>query len=370
MKRSSYALATTLLCAIPLASPVQAQQKTLTVGGYGGSFETLMKELLIPEFEKTHDVKIAFVPGNSTENVARLQAQKSAQELDVVLLDDGPMYQADALGACAPPVDTPVKRDVYDLARMGKNAIGIGFVATGFTYNKDWFAREGWDVPKSWRDLKDPKYDQILSIPSISNTYGLHALVMMARGAGGGEKDIDPGFAAMTEVGPNVLVFEPSAGKMSNCSNPKRSRWRSGARDGPSPWPIRASRLALPIPRTALSRCWPPVLWSKATCPRPRKTLSTICWTRGAGEVRRSHGRQAGQHDIRAAARTGRDPALWRQDPVAGDGRLGHDEPEPRGLVPALVARSRTLELSRGAGIGPAFPTPFRHGEIAWLSWN
>ena len=232
MKRSSYALASTLLCALPLAGPALAQQKTLTVGGYGGSFETLMKELLIPELEKTHDVKIAFVSGNSTENLARLQAQKGAQELDVVLLDDGPMYQTDALGFCAPLADTPIKKDVYELARIGKNAIGLGFVATGFTYNKDWFKREGWEPPKSWQDLKDPKYDQILSIPSISNTYGLHALVMLARGAGGGEKDIEPGFAAMTEeVAPNVLVFEPSAGKMSELFQSEEialSVWGSG----------------------------------------------------------------------------------------------------------------------------------------------
>lgn len=79
-----------------------AESKILTVGGYGGSFETLMKELIIPEFEATHDVEIRFVPGNSTENLARLQAQKDNQELDVVILDDGPMYQADALGFCAP----------------------------------------------------------------------------------------------------------------------------------------------------------------------------------------------------------------------------------------------------------------------------
>ncbi|MFD1883048.1 ABC transporter substrate-binding protein [Paracoccus pacificus] len=232
MTRTSSALATTALCAIALAGPAFAQGKTLTVGGYGGSFETLMKELLIPEFEKTHDVKIAFVPGNSTENLARLQAQKGAQELDVVLLDDGPMYQTDALGFCAPLKDSPVKKDVYDLARIGKNAIGIGFVATGFAYNKDWFAREGWEPPKSWNDLKDPKYSQILSIPSISNTYGLHTLVMMARGAGGGEKDIDPGFKVMTdEVAPNVLVFEPSAGKMSELFQSEEialSIWGSG----------------------------------------------------------------------------------------------------------------------------------------------
>ncbi|OWJ89065.1 branched-chain amino acid ABC transporter substrate-binding protein [Paracoccus yeei] len=221
-----------MLCALAIASPAAAQQKTLTIGGYGGSFETLMKELLIPEFEKTHDVKIAFVSGNSTENLARLQAQKGAQELDVVLLDDGPMYQTDALGFCAPLVDSPVKADVYDLARMGENAIGIGFVATGFTYNKDWFEREGWEPPKSWAELQDPKYDQILSIPSISNTYGLHALVMLARGAGGGETDIEPGFTAMKdEVGPNVLVYEPSAGKMSELFQSEEiaiSVWGSG----------------------------------------------------------------------------------------------------------------------------------------------
>lgn len=213
MKKSGLLVAA---AATLMATGTYAQTKTLTVGGYGGSFETLMKELIIPEFEKTHDVQIAFVAGNSTENLARLQAQKGAQELDVVILDDGPMYQADALGFCAPMAGSPVKDDVYDIAKFSPDAIGIGFVATGFTYSKDWFEKEGWDLPTSWEDLKDPKYSQVLVVPPISNTYGLHALVMLARNAGGGENDIDPGFAAMAdEVGPNVLVFEPSSGKMS-----------------------------------------------------------------------------------------------------------------------------------------------------------
>lgn len=218
--------------AVAACSNASAQEKTLTVGGYGGSFETLMKELIIPEFEKTHDVSIAFVPGNSTENLARLQAQKSAQELDVVILDDGPMYQADALGFCAPLEDAPVLADIYDLAKLGPNSIGIGFVATGFTYNTAWFEKEGWEPPQSWEDLKDPKYSQILSIPPISNTYGLHTLIMMARLAGGGESDIDKGFEIMAdEVAPNVLVFEPSSGKMSELFQSEEialSIWGSG----------------------------------------------------------------------------------------------------------------------------------------------
>lgn len=230
MKHSSIALTAAL--GVAAAGTAFAQDKTLTVGGYGGSFETLMKELVIPQFEKEHDVTIAFVPGNSTENLARLQAQRSAQELDVVILDDGPMYQADALGFCAPIADSAIKDDVYDIARLGDNSIGLGFVATGFTYNTEWFEREGWEPPSSWNDLTDPKFKGILSVPPISNTYGLHTLVMMARLNGGGENDIDPGFTAMTdEVAPNILVFEPSSGKMSELFQSEEialSIWGSG----------------------------------------------------------------------------------------------------------------------------------------------
>ncbi|WOI58241.1 ABC transporter substrate-binding protein [Palleronia sp. LCG004] len=227
MIRTSLLTATMLTCAAGAHA-----QETLTVGGYGGSFETLMKELIIPQFEEEHDVTIAFVPGNSTENLARLQAQKSAQELDVVILDDGPMYQADALGFCAPLEESEVKGELYDLAKISDNATGIGFVATGFAYNTEWFEREGWEPPSSWEDLTDEKYSGILSIPPISNTYGLHTLVMMARMNGGGEEDIDPGFTAMAdEVAPNVLVFEPSSGRMSELFQSEEiavSIWGSG----------------------------------------------------------------------------------------------------------------------------------------------
>src|SRR6185436_9413150 len=48
-----------------------------------------------------------------------------------------------------------------------------------------------------------------------NNSYGLYTLVMFARLNGGGEKNIDPGFKVMKEeVNPNVLVYEPSPGKM------------------------------------------------------------------------------------------------------------------------------------------------------------
>ena len=231
MRTSLLAAASAL--ALAHAGSALAQDKTLTLGGYGGSFETLLKEHVIPPFEKEHGVTVQFVPGNSTENLARLQAQRENQELDVVFLDDGPMYQAVALGFCDTVADAPVIENIYEIARMGTDkAIGAGFVATGFAYNKEMFEEKGWDAPSSWMDLADKKYEGLLSIPPISNTYGLHTLVMMARLNGGGAENIDPGFEVMSEqVAPNVLVFEPSSGRMSELFQNEEialSIWGSG----------------------------------------------------------------------------------------------------------------------------------------------
>ncbi len=206
-----------LVAALALAGAVsaQAQQKTFYVAGYGGSFEQTMRKEIIPAFEKKHGVKVEYVAGNSTDTLAKLQAQKANQQIDVAIVDDGPMYQAIQLGFCAPIQGLPAA-DIYDSAKYkGDKAVGIGLVATGLMYNTKIFKEKGWAPPTSWNDLKDPKYRKLLVIPPINNSCGLYTLVMFARMNGGGEKSIDPGFKVMKEqVNANVLAYEPSPGKM------------------------------------------------------------------------------------------------------------------------------------------------------------
>lgn len=203
------------VAAVGIVSAAAAQQKTFYVAGYGGSFEQTMRKEIIPAFEKKHGVKVEYVAGNSTDTLAKLQAQKANQQIDVAIVDDGPMYQAIQLGFCAPIQGLPAA-DLYDAAKYKDNkAIGIGLVGTGLMYNTKVFQEKGWAAPTSWNDLKDPKFKKLLVIPPINNTYGLHTLLMFARMNGGGEKNIEPGFKVMKEqVNPNVLVYEPSPGKM------------------------------------------------------------------------------------------------------------------------------------------------------------
>ncbi len=206
-----------LVVAVLLASGAQAAERILYLGAYGGSTEKLMMDVILPPWEKANNAKVVYVPGNSTSTLAKLQAQKGNQELDLVFLDDGPMYQAIALGFCAPIKDAAIFRDVYDIAKLNTDkAVGVGFVSTGLAYDKETFEKNGWAAPTSWNDLTDPKYKGKVVVPPISNTYGLHGLIMMARLRGGDENNIDPGFKAFVEeVGPNVLTYEPSSGKMS-----------------------------------------------------------------------------------------------------------------------------------------------------------
>jgi putative spermidine/putrescine transport system substrate-binding protein len=204
-----------LAAALALASAVTAQAQTLYVAGYGGSFEQTIRKEILPAFAKKFGTTVEYIAGNSTDTVAKLQAQRGNQQIDVAIVDDGPMYQAIALGFCAPIVGLPDADIVKSARYKDDKAVGMGLVATGLMYNTNYFAEKKWSAPTSWNDLKDAKYSKLLVIPPLNNTYGLHALLMMARLNGGGEKNIDPGFKVMVnEIAPNVVVFEPSPGKM------------------------------------------------------------------------------------------------------------------------------------------------------------
>src|SRR3712207_4885416 len=209
-------LATTVLLLAVAHAPADAQQKTLTVGAYGGSVEQTMRKDIIPPFEAKHGVKIEYVAGNSTDTLAKLQAQRGNQQIDVIVVDDGPAYQAVALGFCGDLEPADIYKDVYPVVKFKSNkAVGVGLVATGLMYNKKAFEENKWPAPTSWADLKDPKFKKKLVVPPLNNTYGVHALLAAATLNGGSEKNIEPGFAAFkNDIGPNVLAYEPSPAKM------------------------------------------------------------------------------------------------------------------------------------------------------------
>lgn len=193
-RRSASRSLRTALCsaAVSLVPMLAHADTTLYVANVGGSNEQMYRQKIIPAFEKAHNVKIVYVAGNSSDTLAKLQAQKGHQQINVAVMDDGPMYQAMQLGLCAKVDDAPVMKDLYPLAKLGPTAVGVGMVATGIGYNEEAFKKLGLPAPDSWQVLTDKRLKGKLGVPPITNTYGLHTLVMLARLNGGGEKNIDP----------------------------------------------------------------------------------------------------------------------------------------------------------------------------------
>ena len=202
-----------ILTAMAVSTPALAQETRL-LAGYGGSFQKTMEEKILPPFEAEHDVTVTYVAGRSAETVAKLQAQQGNQEINVAIVDDGPMFQAIEFGFCDTIADAPVYSNIYELAgpeSFSGKAAGLGLIATGITYNKESFEKNGWDAPKSWNDLLDSKFEQRVSSSPIGGTYGLHMLVKFAQLNGGGENDIEPGFDLVREkLVPNVLSWSSS----------------------------------------------------------------------------------------------------------------------------------------------------------------
>ncbi|MGE9126161.1 extracellular solute-binding protein, partial [Escherichia coli] len=95
-----FKIASLALPIIALSTAALAQEKTLYLGGSGGSIEEAFRTSILQDYEKKTGVKVEYVTGNSTDLLAKLQAGKSNQQLDVVFLDDGPMAQAVELGFC------------------------------------------------------------------------------------------------------------------------------------------------------------------------------------------------------------------------------------------------------------------------------
>src|SRR5437870_2872952 len=154
MKRTS-AIVVASLVLLGWTSLALAQAKELVVAAWGSN-EAPMRKALIPNFEKKYGVKLIWVPGNSSQTLAKLRAQKDSPQIDVAMLDDGPHRQAVALGLVEKLDRSKLAsaKELYDMA-FEPNDMGISFglAVYGLYYNTKAFADNKWAPPTSWTDL-------------------------------------------------------------------------------------------------------------------------------------------------------------------------------------------------------------------------
>lgn len=206
------ALASTALT--PIAAQADSSPQKLVLACYAGDIEQYLEKDALPAFEKQYNVKVTYLPGVSTATISKLEAQKAHPQIDVACLDDGPREQAKTMGLlqATDPSAMPNLKDVYEVAKMPDH-IGVGWAVfgVGIVYNPEAYKKAGLAPPVSWNDLANPKLKGHLVVDSITTTYGLDLLIMLAKANGGGLNDMTPGFNEMKKVAKNVITFDTTA---------------------------------------------------------------------------------------------------------------------------------------------------------------
>jgi putative spermidine/putrescine transport system substrate-binding protein len=176
-----------------------AAPERLVVATYGGEYEETLKANA-PEFEAKNNVKIEFVPVSSSDVLAKVRA---GEDFDVVHLDPIWSLRGEAEGLFA-PLSSEVTHagDLYDIGTLSKFTVIPNVGAYGIAYNPDLVK----PAPDSWLDLFAPAYKGKIAMRGFRPD-SIELMVLMAKLNGGDERNIDPGFRKMAELGKNVHSY-------------------------------------------------------------------------------------------------------------------------------------------------------------------
>lgn len=189
-----------------------AQARPLVFATFTGSWEEAHKAVLVPAFRRANgNAAIVLDPMLSVDQIAKVTAARANPPIDVMLHDPGPGLQAIAAGLVEPyPVDRSAHyKDLIPVAQepMGPAAF---FQVVGLTYNPETVKTP----PTSWADLWNPVYKNRVGITNLASTLGTGFLVEIARMNGGSETNVEPGFAALAKLKPNLSAVAANPGAL------------------------------------------------------------------------------------------------------------------------------------------------------------
>ena len=189
-----------------------AQARPLVFATFTGSWEEAHKDVLVPAFRKaTNNAAMVLDPMLSVDQIAKVNAAKANPPIDVMLHDPGPALVAIDQDLVEPyPVDK--SEHFKNLITDAQDARGPApfFQVVGLTYNPEVIKT----APTSWADLWKPEYKGRVGITNLASTLGTGWLVEIARMNGGSETNVDPGFAAIEKLKPNLAAVAANPGAL------------------------------------------------------------------------------------------------------------------------------------------------------------
>lgn len=188
----------------------------IVMSSYGGQLDEPFRWFLADPFERRTGARVTLVPSLSLEVIAKIKASPANPPFDVIVLDEGPHLQAVADGITQRLDDkmVPNLAQVYPQYRRMTQGYGVpqAYSVVGLAYN----TKKVKTPPGSWRDLFRPEYKGLVGTVNLNSSLGVAFLVMLARINGGGEANIEPGFAAYKTLMSSVSAVAPRPGALAS----------------------------------------------------------------------------------------------------------------------------------------------------------
>jgi putative spermidine/putrescine transport system substrate-binding protein len=204
---------------IAMPALVRAEPKEIVIGGPAGAAKYFNSDLF-PFLEKKLEIKVLYEGSNSLTNLQKLQADKAAPKMSVVIMDDPVMLPAADQGLI-----TPIS--VSAVPNLGKLVAGaIHRDGMWANYQKPWagIAYSTMKMPAppaSWTALWDPNYAQRIIIPSLQNTEGFWTFLAAAHLETGkpykdAQYEVDAAFKKLKSLKGNLLNVYTNAPQAMN----------------------------------------------------------------------------------------------------------------------------------------------------------
>jgi putative spermidine/putrescine transport system substrate-binding protein len=203
--------------ALAMPSLVRAEAKEVVIGGPAGAAK-YFNEDVFPVIEKQLGIKILYEGSNSLTNLQKMQADKAAPKLSVVVMDDPVMIRA-ADEALIVPISASATPNLSKLVTGAVHLDGMWA-----NYQRPWAGiayNTSAKPPASWADMWDPSQKGRVVIPSIQNTEGFWNLLIAAHLETGkpfaeAQYEIDAGFKKLKTLVPNLLNVYSNAPQAMN----------------------------------------------------------------------------------------------------------------------------------------------------------
>jgi putative spermidine/putrescine transport system substrate-binding protein len=199
-----------LVAASRVAAPAvtRAQPREIVVGGPGG-MATVMRDEVIPAFEQKHKCKVLYEGSRSLINLQKLETNRDAPKLSVVMMDEDIMLRAAEQGLLA-PVTTA---EVPALAKLVAQALRPDGLWVNYKTPRAAIAYNVKALPggvPTWAELWDAKYLKKVLLPHMSLTSAVCVLTIAAHLATGkplaqAQYEVDAGFQQLAKLRPNIL---------------------------------------------------------------------------------------------------------------------------------------------------------------------